>query len=254
MPLAKSSAYTPYDSVFCPLASAWGEMNIEALEPSAKKRAINRISKYVVGASLSNRYQEGVHNKQKADATALADWIKSDKDEKMPAWLKEVQIPSLKRVAPAGAIGKTILCLLNRKSLRDPITSELVPLGANDGENHHIFPTRFVPNLPGWDSDTMSANWVLNIMRTTKATNADYLISNPREQVLKAQQVNQANLSSYLADQAISADCLQVLLEPEKTAKDFFKFIELREIEVQTLISNEFQFPKSSAEPEEVDA
>jgi hypothetical protein len=250
MPLAKSSAYTPYDSVFCPLASAWSEINVEVLEQSAKKRAIDRLSKYVVGASLSNRYQEGVHNKQKADAAALVDWISSDDDERMPAWLKEVKIPSLKRVAPSGAIGKTILCLLNRRNLRDPITSELVPLGGSEGEDHHIFPTRFVPNLPGWDARTMSANWVLNIMRTTKGTNATYLNSNPREQIMKAQDANQANLSSCLADQAISNDCVQILLKPEKTYTDFFKFIELREIEVQTLISNEFQFAKSNSEPE----
>jgi len=253
MPLARTISYIPYDSIFGPLAYAWSEANIDKLDPLARKRALARLSRYVVGASLSQRYQEGVHNKQRADAKALADWIRSDAEDPQLPWLQEVTIPSLKRLSPSGAIGKMLLCLLNRKSFRDPITGDLVPLGAVDGEDHHIFPTKFVPTMPGWNAKTMTANVVLNIMRTTKATNAAYLNSNPRDQILQAQSVNGAALESILSDQGISKECVQVLLSPNKSAAEFAEFIRLRESEVQKMINKEVLFPIGVIEPEEVD-
>lgn len=254
VPLAKTAGYTPYDSVFAPLAYAWSEINIEALSVTARTKAFSKLSKFVIGASLSQRYQEGVHNKQRSDGKMLAEWVNTDDDEKKPAWLAEVTIPSLKRVAPSGAIGNTILCLLNRKGLRDPITDEPVPLGSSDGEDHHIFPTRFVPNLPGWDPQKMSANWLLNIMRTTKATNAEFLNSNPRDQILKAESVNRGKVQSSLADQAISPECVKVMLNPEKNADDFSEFIRLREKAVQQMLVRDFQFKISDTEPDELGA
>lgn len=242
MPLASTRAYTPYDSVFGPLAYVWAELKIDDLDQMSKKKAFDRLAKYVVGASLGQRYQEGVHNKQKADASALVLWLGSDNDSKMPAWLSEVTIPTLKRVAPSGAIGKTILCLLNRNNLKDPITRELVPLGGALGEDHHIFPSKFVPNLPGWDKQTMTADVVLNLMRVTKMTNSEYLDKDPREQMMKANEVNAQKLSQDLGDQAISEDSLNILLKPEKTANDFFEFVKLREKAIQNLLQQDFQF------------
>jgi hypothetical protein len=253
MPLASSRGYIPYDSVFSPLACAWSEIKVGTLAQTSKKKAFDRLARYVVGASLSQRYQEGVHNKQKADFKALVVWINTGEDDKEPAWLKEVTVPSLRRVAPSGAIGKTILCLLNRKILRDPITREPVPLGGTDGEDHHVFPTKFVPNLAGWDSAAVPVNVVLNIMRVTKKTNAEYLNADPRDQMTKAQSVNPSTLSEDLAGQAISGECLSLLLKPNKSADDFVEFVRLREIEIQKLISNEFGFSITSREPDDVD-
>jgi hypothetical protein len=252
MPLSTSRGYTPYDSVFGPLGYVWSEIRFSDLDQTSRKKALDKLARYVVGASLAQRYQEGVHNKQKADSKALVTWINADDNTKEPSWIKEVTIPSLKRVAPSGAIGKTILCLLNRSHLRDPITRDPVSLGG-EGEDHHIFPTKFVPNLSGWDEKTMNANVVLNIMRVTKTTNAEYLNVDPREQMLKAQRVNSANLASGLMDQAISEECLAVLLKSEKTANDFLEFVRLREIAVQELIYNEFQFAITAKEPDDAD-
>lgn len=254
MPLAKTRNYTPYDSVFSPLAYAWSVIKLNSMKQVPKKKALDRLAKFVVGASLTQRYQEGVHNKQKADAQALVKWIESDDDAKAPAWINEVTIPSLKRVAPNGAIGKTVLCLLNRNNLVDPITNELVALGDSDGEDHHIFPTRYVPGLLGWDDKTMNANVVLNLMRVTKKTNAEYLNSDPRDQMLRAQSVNaKKKLIDVLSNQAIPLKCVDLLLKPEKKAEDFIEFIRLREIEIQRLINEEFHFAITAKEPEDSD-
>lgn len=254
VPLADTRAYTPYDSVFGPLAYVWSKLDFDSLDQTSLKKAHDRMLRYVVVASLVQRYQEGVHNKQRTDGQAVLAWITSDDDNKAPAWIQEATIPSLKRVTPAGAIGKTILCLLNRNSLRDPITNEQVPLGSSLGEDHHIYPTKFVPNLPGWDKDNMSADVVLNIMRVTKPTNAEYLDMDPRYQMEKAQSVNAALLPKSLDVQAISAACLQNLLKVGKTAADFTDFIAMREKEVQKLLKDEFKLPISAKELEDSDA
>ena len=253
IPLSDTRAYSPYDSVFSPLAFVWSTLNLDSLDPSSLKKAFDRLMRYVVASSLVQRYQEGVHNKQKADSQALALWISSDDDNKTPGWILEATIPSLKRVSPAGAIGKMILCLLNRNTLRDPITTEPVPLGGVLGEDHHIFPTKFVPGLPGWDKTTMTANLVLNIMRVTKKTNAAFLDVDPRQQMLKAQEVNNTKLAESLKNQAISDTGMGLLLKTEKTAIDFGEFIKVREAAVQKIIKDEFKFPITVAEAEETD-
>jgi len=252
-PLADTSGYTPYDSVFVPLAFVWGSIDFKSLDPISRKKAFDRVMRYVVAAALIQRYQEGVHNKQRSDAQALSSWIKSDDDSNAPPWIREATIPSLKRVDPAGAIGKTILCLLNRGALRDPITDQPVPLGGTLGEDHHIFPTKFVPTLTGWDKKSMNPNVVLNIMRVTKQTNRDFLNSDPRQQMLKARSVNQSRLMASLKLQAISEECAKVLEKAEKAAADFERFIDLREAEVQKLLRDEFGFPITTIEPEETD-
>jgi hypothetical protein len=253
MPLADTRSYTPYDSVFGPLAFVWSKLDIDSLDQSSRKKAFDRLLRYVVAASLVQRYQEGVHNKQKADGSALVAWIGADDDEKAPAWIKEATIPSLKRVTPAGALGKTILCLINRNSPKDPITNEPVPLGGSLGEDHHIFPTKFVPNLAGWDKSTMSPDIVLNIMRVAKETNAEFLDVDPRQQMLKAQEVNGVKLEQLLSFQAIPNACLQLLFKINKSAVDFNEFVRLREAEVQKVIKDEFKFPITTTEIEEAD-
>jgi hypothetical protein len=253
LPLAETRSYTPYDSVFAPLAFVWGSVDFNALDQVSRKKAFDRVMKYVVAASLVQRYQEGVHNKQKSDAQALASWIESDDDSNAPPWIREATIPALKRVDPAGAIGKTILCLLNRNALRDPITNDPVPLGGTQGQDHHIFPTKFVPTLPGWDKKTMNPNVVLNVMRVMKQTNAEFLSTDPKQQISKARLVNQSKLMELLKLQALSDGCVQVLEKPDKSAADFEEFIRLREIEVQKMLNDEFGFPITSVEREETD-
>jgi hypothetical protein len=252
-PLAESRKYIPYDSVFAPMAFVFNSIEFSSFDQVALKKAYDRLKRYVVAASLMQRYQEGVHNKQRADAQALVTWINSDDDSKAPVWIRDAAIPSLKRVDPGGAIGKTILCLLNRNTPRDLITDEAVPLGGTLGEDHHIFPTKFVPTLPHWDKATMNPNVVLNVMRVSKKTNAEFLNADPKQQIAKARSVNKAKLASSLQAQAITAEALEILEKSDKKAADFSEFIRLREIEIQKMLKDEFNLPITTTEREDAD-
>jgi hypothetical protein len=225
----------PYDSVFAPLAVIFTKVQPEQLSPGDSANFNNKLLKWVVGASLRQRYQEGVHNKQAVDVEELLSWIGKNDDAYEPAWLKETTIPSLRLVTPNGAIGNIVRSLLNRKSMQDPLTGASVNVGRPQTELHHIFPTKYVSKLKGWNTEKGDrSNLVLNTMQLASPTNIKYLNDDPSQQIAgAAMHVTEAVVSDRYAQQGIPADCVDILRKPGKTREDYWNFIKLRETEIE---------------------
>jgi len=256
MPLQKTSVYTPYDSIFAPLAFAWDQAKVGGITNAVERsEAFRKLRKFVVGSTLTQRYQEGVHNKQKSDAFRLVEWLQGEANKNEPVWLKEAVIPSLKDKSPKGAIGKLMLMLLSRNSPKDPITDEPVALHA-EGEDHHIFPTNFVSDLSGWNKSQHSSNLALNIMRTGKATNKEFSNVDPVRQIIKSEKSSSSpatHLKCY-NDQLISEQALAIIRRENKGVSDYETFLSERERSFVEYIKNEFGMAHSyDYEVDEVD-
>ena len=241
MALDKTNRYIPYDSIFAPMAVAWKTASIDSLAPKAKADAYKKLCKWVVGSALSQRYQEGVHNKQKSDAVKFAEWILGQANE--PEWLQEVSIPPLRRVSINGAIGKMLLCMINLKTIRDPLTKENVSLGTSGTNEHHIFPKKYCDRMTGWNSRNDDCNIILNVMRLTEATNIRFLNDDPMVQVNECIQVNTESwCKSQFEDQFIPENCFEILRKKDKTRQDFVDFIALREASFSQILQSQFGF------------
>jgi hypothetical protein len=153
---------------------------------------------------------------------------------------------------PLGRNRQDDLCLLNRKKLLDPITGDDVGLGMPTGEDHHILPTRFVQVLDGWVGKRHTANVILNIMRVSKEANAEFLNSDPRDQVTKAKTGHtKKQLRELYGTQAINESCLAILEQSSKTLAQFTEFLCTREAELQGDIRDEFGFPVGTQQTDE---
>jgi hypothetical protein len=218
----------------------------DGISASKIASARQKILRWVAGAALSQRYQEGVHNKQISDAKAVQRWIETDDDAYQPDWLKDVRIPILRSVSPQGAIANLIKCLMNSDDLRDPLTGEKVFFGDSKSQVHHIFPTKFVGKLPGWNANTGDrSELVLNLMILQSETNARFLNDDPRLQVLDATKSNAHGARKAYSDQGIGEDALSILLKSDKSRDDYWNFIKLRETHFENRLK-EFGFLQRS--------
>lgn len=221
-----------YPVIFPPMAyllKEFSKVNISSADRAAIQR---KITKWFVGAILTRRYQQSTHDKQARDKTEMKAWLAGG-DE--PDWLKQAVVPSLRASDPDSAIGKLIRALMNHSGVKDPITSRQVGVGSGreQGQKHHIFPTKFVTHLEGWRSlkNEDSNNIAVNIMYVEQSTNATWLNLDPALQInqaTKARGSEQAVRDIYLAH-GISSQAFDLLKKQGKTAKDFYDFIEMRE-------------------------
>ncbi|UQB80121.1 hypothetical protein KI429_12870 [Pseudomonas shirazica] len=130
----------PYDAIYAPMALALKEINRRNFKGLERTNAEKKLARWYVGSALSQRYQEGVHNKQVRDYEDFKLWL--DDDLSSPSWITEVAIPRLLRHSPNGAIGKLIRGFINARSPKDPVSSNGIGFrsGAFQTEKHHIFP------------------------------------------------------------------------------------------------------------------
>ena len=246
--LDKTSNYIPYDSLFCPLAVIWSKTKISKMPSTKKGPACNKIKKWVVGSVLMQRYQEGVHNKQKSDADTITNWINGEADE--PNWLQDAHVPAIRNAEPRGAIGKLLLCLINRNNPKDPIDESSVNLGDRNCEDHHIFPNKFAPTLPKWNDKNHKSNVALNIMRTTSSTNKEFLTDDPKLQIQKSKKSlkKYGVINQVYGDQLITESMLGILEKSNKTADDFRNFIQFRQNAFTDMILEDFDISDFSGE------
>ncbi|HEX6218964.1 MAG TPA: hypothetical protein VFZ35_06785, partial [Sphingomicrobium sp.] len=213
-----------------------------------------KLKQWVIGAALSQRYQEGVHNKQAKDAKDFADWIKTDSANSRPDWLEDVSIPPLRKIGTKGAVSNLLRCLMNEHHLKDPVTGDDVSFGTAGSHAHHIFPKKFVGKIPGWNEKAGdNADVFLNLMQLTAATNSSFLNDDPCQQVAAAEQKTSPTLvdDAYVA-QAIPVEALAILRKAAKTNEDFLNFLKLRETVFEKRLSA-YGFNKSGAEIAEDD-
>ena len=241
--LDKTSRYIPYDSIFTPLAAIWVNCQVESLSVEAKARAFEKLQKWVVASILSQRYQEGVHTKQISDLQLISNWITLDDDSAEPGWMGEITIPRLINVSQTGALGKFVLALNNRSTSRDPLTDEVVNLGFGDGDDHHIFPTKFVKTLLGWGAND-TPNVVLNFMRLARSTNIVFSNLPPSQQIrLVIKNRGSVNSAKEAYDeQLIPVSCFEILSKENLTIQDFKNFVALREQYIVGIIEKKFGF------------
>jgi hypothetical protein len=231
MALDKTASLVPYDSIFAPMAKVFSDVGYSSL-PSGNRGVANmKLKQWVIGSALSQRYQEGVHNKQANDAKDFAAWIKTGSDVSRPDWLEDVYVPPLRKVTTKGAISNLLRCLMNDNHLKDPVTGEAVSFGTAGAHAHHIFPKKFVGKIPGWDEKVGdSADVFLNLMQLTASTNSSFLNDDPRQQVLAAEQkTSAAFIDQIYSNQGIPSDALAILRKAEKSKDDYSNFLKIRE-------------------------
>lgn len=245
---SKGVDMVPYDAVYAPMALALNDINGRNLKGLERTSAEKKLAKWYVGAALTQRYQEGVHNKQSRDYEDFKVWL--DNDQSSPAWLGEVTIPRLLRHSPSGAIGKLIRGLINYRSPKDPVTSNNIGFrsGAFSTEKHHIFPKKYLPTISGWAKGDQG-DVILNLMFLESDTNRRWINGNPADHIQESMN-SQAEyvVSENYRLQFIEGTAFDVLRKPQKSKGDFDEFILLREKSIQDYISASYGFAKSGVE------
>lgn len=224
----------PYDAIFAPMTLVY--KYIEESEMSHQNKAIakRKLHTWFVGSVLSQRYQEGVHNKQSNDFKDIKKWVDANCDSKKPKWLSETNVtPILKNASPSGAIGRLIMCILNHNKPIDPINNENIGFQSKVQTTtyHHIFPTKWVSKgIVDYSKESMDTNLALNIMLLSSKTNSDWLNFDPKAQIdasIKALG-DISNTENVYEKQMISKESLDILSKNNKSMNDYDSFIENR--------------------------
>ncbi|WP_343582746.1 DUF262 domain-containing protein [Pseudomonas sp.] len=250
---SKGVDMVPYDAIYAPMALALKEINRRNLKGLERTNAEKKLARWYVGSALSQRYQEGVHNKQVRDYEDFKLWL--DDDLSSPSWITEVAIPRLLRHSPNGAIGKLIRGFINSRSPKDPVSSNGIGFrsGAFQTEKHHIFPKKYLPTISGWNKGDQG-DVILNLMFLESETNRRWINGNPSDHIREAgKSQNDVIVSENYRLQFIESSAFDVLKRPTKSKADFDEFLILREKSVQDYIAASFNFTMSGAE-EAIDA
>lgn len=240
--LDSSSKLVPYDAIFAPMACALRHIRMRNLQGPDEANATKKLKLWFVASALTQRYQEGVHNKQKKDYVDFLSWL--DDDERKPDWIRPNLVPPLSNKSFDGAIGKLVQCLINSRDPRDPVvTGKRVGFraGAEPTEKHHIFPTKYVAHLPNWNKAHDKPDVMLNMMYVERTTNKRWLNANPKEHVFEALKNESLEaLAGYYERQFIPASGLEILQKTDKNKDDFYSFISLREEAIYAWIKDQF--------------
>ncbi len=255
--LDASSELLVYPVIFTPFAYVWGGLKQQEMDHGTRSAANQKLTRWFVGAVLSRRYQQSTHDKQARDKTEIPRWI-ANGDSDIPEWLRETYVVNIRNADPEGAIGKLFRAVLNSRELRDPLTHKPVGVGSQKmpSAKHHIFPTRWVQHLAGWDKSTDSANLALNIMYVEESTNGHWLNTDPRDQVEESIKVlgSEAAARELYRQHGILDKAFDILRKPAKSRNDFHDFITEREnFFAAQLEQFGFKRPLSAVEPEDID-
>lgn len=233
----------PYDAIYAPMATALKYIEKNLSEPD-RAAAEEKLVKWFVGAALSQRYQEGVHNKQKRDYALFTSWISGGA---VPDWLQEVVVPNINRASFDGAIGKLVQCMINHGRPKDPLTTKHVGYhsGVLKPEKHHIFPSKWLPTgIKGWDKKIDSGDVIGNLLFIEPTTNKKWINFNPSDQFQDCVNTSGVHVTtdSYRV-QFLDDDCISLINKNNKTKDDFLAFIEARTNAIRKRISEKYSFP-----------
>ncbi|MDP3676792.1 MAG: hypothetical protein Q8R44_17120, partial [Novosphingobium sp.] len=119
------------------------------------------------------------------------------------------------------------------RDIRDPLTNCPVGVGSEKrtSSKHHIFPSRFVPSLPGWDKSTDKSDLALNIMFVETTTNVSFLHLDPAIQINMAIEAlgSEAAAREIYRAHGITSAAFDILMKPNKTRQEYYDFIAERE-------------------------
>ena len=232
----------PYDSIFAPFSICHNYIEQTFSVHNEIAKAKNKLKRWFVASAITQRYQEGIHNKQANDVKEIKAWI--DKDEDIPNWIRDTQVTiSIRNASPSGAIGKLMICLLNSNDPKDPILDERI--GFKDkthvSQVHHIFPTRWVSKgIMDYRKDKVDTNLALNTMLLSSKTNADWLNFDPAAQINQSLKSlnSRERLTTIFERQFISQEAIEILEKKSKTNQDYDTFIALRYVSLVKKLSD----------------
>lgn len=232
--LKDTKSLIPYNSILAPMAVCFKE--IKGLEGGERSKALEKIKTWFIGATLGQRYIQGVGSKQETDTRDIKEWIRKDKSELKPTWLNSVHISieMIKKASPNGSTGKLIKCLINREKPNDPL--ELTKIGYYDDadeppEDHHIWPKKFcTQHISDWDKNHDSTEYALNMIPVAPKTNRKWTNMDPNNQMndVKTKIPNEAKRKDIFEKLLLSDECVQILERPNKTKKDYLDFLDAR--------------------------
>jgi hypothetical protein len=230
--LESSAELLAYPVIFTPLAYVWKELKDTTLDHGARSAAEQNLVRWFVGAVLGRRYQQSTHDKQARDRIDIARWIMNGEGD-IPDWLTETYINNIRTADPDGAVGKLFRAFLNARGLKDPLTGKPVGVGSEKmpSAKHHIFPSRWVQHLAGWEKAVDNANLALNIMYVEQGTNGRWLNSDPREQIRDCVTTlgSEAMARDLYRAHGITEAAFDILRKPTKSKQDYYDFISERE-------------------------
>jgi len=255
--LDASNELLVYPVIFTPLAYVWKHLRELQLDHGARSAADQKLVRWFVGAVLSRRYQQSTHDKQARDKTDIVRWI-TEGDEFTPEWMSETYISNIRSADPDGAIGKLFRAILNSRGIKDPLSGKDVGVGSDKmpSAKHHIWPSRWIQHLKGWEKGTDNANLALNIMYVEEGTNGRWLNNDPRDQINESIKVlgSEAMVREVYRGHGISEAAYEIMMKPEKTKQDFYDFItEQESFFAGQLEQYGFKRPLSSSEDEALD-
>ena len=230
----------PYDAIIAPMAAVFCDMEKDSFDEQKVGAIHTGLKKWFVAAALTQRYQEGVHNKQQADRRDIASWLLNDGEE--PQWLKEAafQKTDIVGASPNGAIGRLVLCLWNSARPTDPKSDKKAGYfdNAESPEIHHIYPSRWLKSaLPGIKRER--SNTVLNTMLVAATTNRSFSNLAPDIQINDCKTHRSCELSAVASAfemQNIPRVAFDVLNSTDHSEKSFSNVIENRYQSVSTLL------------------
>lgn len=255
--LDASSELLVYPVIFTPLAYIWSVLDGMKLDHGARSVAEQKLVRWFVGAVLSRRYQQSTHDKQARDKQEIVRWL-TNGDGDLPDWLSETYISNIRSADPDGAVGKLFRALLNSRGLKDPLTGK--PVGVGSGKQpsakHHIWPSRWVQHLAGWEKTLDSANLALNIMYVEESTNGRWLNSDPREQIQDCINTlgSEAMAREVYRAHGITEAAFDIMRKPGKTKQDFYDFVSEREAFFTSLLEQYgFKRPMGQVDVDDLD-
>lgn len=235
----------PYDAIYAPMAMALQHVHNKGLTGLDLADAHRKLKLWFAASALTQRYQEGVHNKQSRDLKDVVAWI-DGKITKID-WIADARTPSLFNKSFDGAIGKFIQCCINYRDARDPVvTAHKVGFrsDAMTTEKHHIYPSKFIQHLSGWDKKHDKSDTLLNMMFVERETNKRWLNHDPRNHINEAlKSLSPEALLEIYQLQFIGPDGLALLQNPVKTKEQFYSFTGYRQDAIRNWIEGQFGIP-----------
>lgn len=222
---------TPYDALFAPFALVLLRLKEKKISVAEQGRAQRKLQRWFVASSIIQRYQEGVHNKQKQDLEEMNAWI--DDDARIPSWIENTYVtPSIKLASPNGAIGRLLTCLINRNRPKDPVLGGSIGYGDQLGTTqiHHIYPTKWVSKgLKNAGSKKIDSNIALNTMLLHSRTNGDWLNFDPRSQIEQSEgAIGREAMVERYKSQLIDDRCIELMTVSDKSVQDYEDFLDSR--------------------------
>ena len=212
----------PYDSILPPLACVFHNAKLKPKRVSSDNK--KKLLQWFIGSALSQRYQEGVHNKQSGDAKEIEDWLSKGE---MPTWLTETTIPlTLKSASPTGALGKLVKCVINKNQPIDPAKKSKVGFysKANEAWSENVLWKKSdCENMTGWSKERDKHNIIMNRFMVSASTQKKW---NKQHTFGKGENLKGKN--EVFEAQLMTKECVTILSKKTPTKKDFDKFVNTR--------------------------